>query len=241
MKKRRLQDSDEHMDESWLIPYADLLTLLLALFIVLFASSSINSEKLQQIMISMNSALNGKGSSLILKENASSPAVKPLEKTAGEEKKQEENEKLHSLMENIQSYIEARGLEKVITVQDEPKGIKLSLKDVILFESGSAELKGNSPAILGGLLDLIKGVQNPISIEGHTDNVPITGGTFRSNWELSSARALSVLYFFEQIGIPSNKLQFAGFGEQKPLYPNDTVEHRQANRRVDIMILKVQE
>lgn len=241
MKKRRLQDSDEHMDESWLIPYADLLTLLLALFIVLFASSSINSEKLQQIMISMNSALSGKGSSLILKENASSPAVKPLELTAGEETKQEENEKLHSLMENIQSYIEARGLEKVITVQDEPKGIKLSLKDVILFESGSAELKGNSPAILGGLLDLIKGVQNPISIEGHTDNVPITGGTFRSNWELSSARALSVLYFFEQNGIPSNKLQFAGFGEQKPLYPNDTVEHRQANRRVDIMILKVQE
>lgn len=241
MRRRRLQDNDEHMDESWLIPYADLLTLLLALFIVLFASSSINSEKLQQIMVSMNSALSGKGSSLILKENASSPVVKPLEKTVGKEEQQGENEKLHSLMENIQSYIEARGLEKVITVQDEPKGIKLSLKDVILFESGSAELKGNSPAILGDLLDLIKGVQNPISIEGHTDNVPITGGRFRSNWELSSARALSVLYFFEQNGISSDKLQFAGFGEQKPLYPNDTVEHRQANRRVDIMILKVQE
>lgn len=241
MRRRRLQDNDEHMDESWLIPYADLLTLLLALFIVLFASSSINSEKLQQIMVSMNSALSGKGSSLILKENAGTAAVKPIEKTADEEKKQEENDKLHSLMENIQSYIEARGLEKVITVQDEPKGIKLSLKDVILFESGSAELKGNSPAILGDLLDLIKGVQNPISIEGHTDNVPITGGRFRSNWELSSARALSVLYFFEQNGISSDKLQFAGFGEQKPLYQNDTVEHRQANRRVDIMILKVQE
>ena len=229
-KKRLLHDDDEHIDESWLIPYSDLLTLLLALFIVLFAAGTINNGKLQQIMISMNSALSGQGSSMIQKENAL--ATKKIDL------KEKETEKLHGLMEQIEGYIEARGLEKVITIKDEPKGIKLSLKDVILFESGKADLKGDSLVILKDLLDLIKQVKNPISIEGHTDNVPITNNEFKSNWELSAARALSVLYFFEDKGIPSNKLQFSGFGEQNPLYPNDTVEHRQINRRVDITILK---
>ncbi|MEH7131261.1 OmpA family protein [Neobacillus drentensis] len=229
-KKRLLHDDDEHIDESWLIPYSDLLTLLLALFIVLFAAGTINNGKLQQIMISMNSALSGQGSSMIQKENAL--ATKKIDL------KEKETEKLHGLMEQIEDYIEARGLEKVITIKDEPKGIKLSLKDVILFESGKADLKGDSLFILKDLLDLIKQVKNPISIEGHTDNVPITNNEFKSNWELSAARALSVLYFFEDKGIPSNKLQFSGFGEQNPLYPNDTVEHRQINRRVDITILK---
>ncbi|WML24743.1 OmpA family protein [Neobacillus sp. OS1-33] len=230
-KKRLLHDDDEHIDESWLIPYSDLLTLLLALFIVLFAAGTINNGKLQQIMISMNSALSGQGSSMIQKENAL--ATKKIDL------KEKETEKLHGLMEQIEDYIEARGLEKVITIKDEPKGIKLSLKDVILFESGKADLKGDSLVILKDLLDLIKQVKNPISIEGHTDNVPITNNEFKSNWELSAARALSVLYFFEDKGIPSNKLQFSGFGEQNPLYPNDTIEHRQINRRVDITILKI--
>jgi chemotaxis protein MotB len=230
-KKRLLHDDEEHIDESWLIPYSDLLTLLLALFIVLFAAGTINNGKLQQIMISMNSALSGQGSSMIQKENTL------VSKKIDQKKK--ESEKLHGLMEQIQGYIDARGLEKVITIKDEPKGIKLSLKDVILFESGKADLKGDSLVILKDLLDLIKQVKNPISIEGHTDNVPITNNEFKSNWELSAARALSVLYFFENKGIPSNKLQFSGFGEQNPLYPNDTFEHRQINRRVDITILKI--
>ena len=230
-KKRLLHDDEEHIDESWLIPYSDLLTLLLALFIVLFAAGTINNGKLQQIMISMNSALSGQGSSMIQKENTL------VSKKIDQKKK--ESEKLHGLMEQIQGYIDARGLEKVITIKDEPKGIKLSLKDVILFESGKADLKGDSLVILKDLLDLIKQVKNPISIEGHTDNVPITNNEFKSNWELSAARALSVLYFFEDKGIPSNKLQFSGFGEQNPLYPNDTFEHRQINRRVDITILKI--
>ncbi len=239
MKNRRSHNhDDEHIDESWLLPYSDLLTLLLALFIVLFASGTIDNEKLQQISISMNSALKGQGSSLILKENSVIP--KEVEKNKAAAPKKEETDQLKNLMGQIENYIDERGLNNVITIKDEPKGIKLSLKDMILYKSGSAELKGDSLTILADLLDLIKQVQNPISIEGHTDNVPITGGQFKSNWELSSARALSVLYFFEDKGIPSNKLQFAGFGEQKPIYPNDTLEHRQANRRVDITILKTE-
>lgn len=238
MKKRRPHDDDEHVDESWLIPYSDLLTLLLALFIVLFASGSLDNNKMQQIMISMNSALGGQGSSIIQKGNTNGPKV--IEKGNKDESKQEETEELQSLKEQIEEYIAARGLENAITIKDEPKGIKLSLKDLILFESGKADLKGDSLLILNDLLDLIKQVKNPISIEGHTDNIPITNNEFKSNWELSAARALSVLTFFEKNGIPSNKLQFAGFGEQKPVFPNDSVEQRQTNRRVDITILKTE-
>ncbi|MGJ7921977.1 OmpA family protein [Neobacillus sp. LXY-4] len=239
MKKRKQHDHEEHIDESWLIPYADLLTLLLALFIVLFASSNLSMEKYQQIMISMNNALSGQGNSSI-KQEVIIPKKGNDEKEDKQEENSEEAKKLQGLYLEIDKYIKERGLENVITLKDEPKGIKLSLKDVILFESGSAELKGDSLTILAGLLDLIKQVQNPISIEGHTDNVPITGAQFQSNWELSAARALSVLYFFEQQGIPSSKLQFAGFGEQKPVFSNDTSAHRAANRRVDIIILKTE-
>lgn len=239
MRKRRrklVEESEEHIDESWLIPYADILTLLLALFIVLYAASSIDKVKYQSIMGSFQSELMG---TKIADEKVgltpTPPSPLPEIETPIDETKDSE---LDQLKQQLEAYIEENNLQDVVSFQETKKGIEVSLKDVILFDSGRADLKENSFPTLNGIVGLINTVLNPISIEGHTDNVPAHNTIFSSNWELSAARAASVLHFFESRQVAANRLQFSGYGEYHPLYPNDSDEHRQENRRVTIVILR---
>ncbi|ETI67713.1 flagellar motor protein MotB [Neobacillus vireti] len=245
-RKHFEEEQDEHMDESWLIPYADIMTLLLALFIVLFAASNINVSKYEAIMNALKSELTGTK----IESNQKGLSPKPASKSTAavpqkqepvqnaEPKKSKEEIELDNLKEKLQQYIADNGLKAVITLADTKRGVEVTLQDVILFDSGKADLKPNSFQTLDGLVGLINTVPNPISIEGYTDNVPVGKSGFASNWELSSARAVSVLYYFESKSIASNRLQFTGYGESHPLYPNDTNEHRQENRRVTIVILR---
>jgi chemotaxis protein MotB len=245
MKKRRdrfEEDHEEHISESWLIPYADILTLLLALFIVLFASSNIDKEKYHSIMEAFKSELTGtnidsKEAGLTMKPPAKEPAKQNPVQEPDPGLSKEEIE-LNNLMEQLNKYIVDNHLETVISLQDTKRGVEISLKDVILFDTGKASLKENSLKMLDAFVGLINTVSNPVSIEGHTDSVPIKTAEFASNWELSSARAVSVLHYFESKNIAKNRLQFVGYGEYQPLFPNDTVEHKQENRRVNIIILR---
>jgi chemotaxis protein MotB len=245
-RKHFEEEHEEHMDESWLIPYADIMTLLLALFIVLFASSSINISKYEALMNALKSELTG--TKVENHQQGLSPNA-PSKNTAAVPQKQEpvqnaqpnkskEEIELDNLKEKLQKYIADNGLKAVITLADTKKGVEVTLQEVILFDSGKADLKPNSFQTLDGLVGLFNTVPNPISIEGYTDNVPVGRSGFASNWELSSARAVSVLHYFESKSIPGNRLQFTGYGESHPLYPNDTEEHRQENRRVTIVILR---
>ncbi|MEH7073168.1 flagellar motor protein MotB [Neobacillus drentensis] len=249
MRKQRNrfdEDHEEHIDESWLIPYADILTLLLALFIVLFASSTVDKEKYQSIMESFKSELTGtkiesKESGLSVnpsntKTDEQTGKVPPAKEAAPAPSKEEVE--LNNLKEKLENYVKNNGLNAVITLQDTKRGVEISLKDVILFDPGKAELKSSSFKTLNVLVGLAKTVDNPISIEGHTDNVPIKNASYASNWELSSARAVSVLHYFESKKLTKKRLQFVGYGEYKPIYPNDTNAHKQANRRVNIVILR---
>ena len=249
MRKQRNrfdEDHEEHIDESWLIPYADILTLLLALFIVLFASSTVDKEKYQSIMESFKSELTGtkiesKESGLSVKPSdqktdKQTGKVPPAKEAAPTPSKDEVE--LNQLKEQLTKYVKDNGLNAVITLQDTKRGVEISLKDVILFDLGKAELKSSSFKTLNVLVGLAKTVGNPISIEGHTDNVPIKNAAYASNWELSSARAVSVLHYFESKKIAKKRLQFVGYGENQPIYPNDTKAHKQANRRVNIVILR---
>ncbi|MCK4852324.1 MAG: OmpA family protein [Candidatus Omnitrophica bacterium] len=113
------------------------------------------------------------------------------------------------------------------------------LSDNILFDSGKAELKERAFPVLGKVAEIIKREVpgKNIGVGGHTDNVPITFSNWKSNWELSSARATNVLYFFEDEGIPSEKLSATGYGEYRPIASNDTPGGREKNRRVEIIIL----
>lgn len=250
MKDRRRkfdEEPEEHIDDSWLIPYADILTLLLALFIVLFASSAIDNQKFKSIMESFKSEFTG---TKIDNHNAGLSAQlpnKPLpEKKVKQQKphpsnnhtlSKEDQELLH-LKSQLENYINQNHLQADVTIQDTKRGVEITFKEVILFDVGKADLKTSSFKTLDSISKLIKQLQNPISIEGHTDNVPIKNPQYPSNWELSSARAVSVLHYFESKDIAKNRLQFVGYGEQKPIFKNDTAEHRQANRRVNIVILR---
>ncbi|MFH7818100.1 OmpA family protein [Neobacillus thermocopriae] len=237
-KRRRFDDEhEEHINESWLIPYADILTLLLALFIVLFASSIIDAEKFRSIMESFKSELTG------TKINTTSLTVQPpSDKKQVDEESEEarkEQAELDELLSKLEKFVTDNHLQAVITLQDSKRGVEIALKEVILFDQGKADLKESSYPTLDVLVNLAKTVSNPISIEGHTDNVPIKNSKYPSNWELSSARAVSVLHYFASKGIAQDRMQFVGYGEFKPLYPNDTEEHKQSNRRVNIVILRV--
>lgn len=244
LRKRKKEEHEEHIDESWLIPYADLLTLLLALFIILYASSTINQEKYRSIMESFQSELNGTGVSE--KKHPSPPT--PYDPQPGTEmelkgdKKQlsepEPAQGLDQLKQQLEAYITEKQLQDVISLQDTERGVEISLKDVVLFDSGKSDLKENSFKTLNYLTGLLNRVPNAINIEGHTDNVPIRSSTYPSNWELSAARAASVLHYFESQQVAPGRMQFTGFGEHRPLQPNDTIEHRQANRRVTIVIIR---
>ncbi|MGG3563630.1 flagellar motor protein MotB [Neobacillus rhizosphaerae] len=251
MRKQRRnfdEEHEEHIDESWLIPYADILTLLLALFIVLFASSTVDKAKYESIMEAFKSELTGTK----IENKDSGLSIKPSDKESDEKTDQQEQAtapeaapaqskeeiELNQLKEQLTKYINDNHLEAVISLQDTKRGVEISLKDVILFDPGNADLKASSFKTLDVLVGLSKTVTNPISIEGHTDNVPIKNSKYQSNWELSSARAVSVLHFFESKSIAKERLQFVGYGEYQPLFPNDTKEHKQANRRVNIVILR---
>lgn len=238
-KRKRAFDSDheEHIDESWLIPYADLLTLLLALFIVLYAASTIDKEKYQAIMESFQSELTG--TKIPNDQSGLSPTLPGPEQPLPEVPKDETNDKeLDQLRQKLEGYINDNGLQEMVTLQVTERGIEVSLKEVVLFDSGKAELKERSYQTLNGIVGLINTVQNPISIEGHTDNVSAHNTIYKNNWELSSARAASVLHYLESHQVTPSRLQFSGFGEYKPLYPNDSEQNRQANRRVTIVILR---
>jgi chemotaxis protein MotB len=245
-RKKFEEEHEEHFDESWLIPYADILTLLLALFIVLFASSTVDKAKYESIMESFKSELTGTKIETHNTGLSVSPSEKESdEKTAKEQPAKEnipvpskEEIELNQLKVQLTKYIEDNHLQAVITLQDTKRGVEISLKDVILFDPGKAELKSSSFKTLNVLVGLSKTVSNPVSIEGHTDNVPIKNAAYTSNWELSSARAVSVLHFFESKKVAKNRLQFVGYGEYQPLFFNDTKAHKQANRRVNIVILR---
>lgn len=247
MSKRRRhleEEHEEHIDESWLIPYADILTLLLALFIVLFASSEVDKTKFQSIMDAFKSELSGtkidseqSGLTITQQGEKEKSETDTTSETPAPSQSQEDIE-LDNLKKQLEAYVVSNGLEAMVSLQETRRGVEIVLKDVLLFDSGKAILKESSHPTLDAFVNLFNTLPNAISIEGHTDNVPIGNAAYPSNWELSSARAVSVLHYFSSKNIPNDRMQFTGFGEFQPIQPNDTDEHRQENRRVNIVILR---
>lgn len=250
-KGRHAAEPENH--ERWLITYADLITLLMVFFIVLYAMSKVEESKADALIKSLHNAFNH----VVVIETKSAGSEPTHEKpdhvpspdktknnvqTTMDQRKLQEFKKneqqLQELKQKLQQYIEEHQLQNVIILNDIPRGIEISLKDLILFDSGKAELKQDAYPILDVILGLVKTVDNPINIEGHTDDRAIKTAKFPSNWELSAARALTVLHHFEQNNIQAERLRFTGYGEFKPLVINNTPENRQANRRVNIVILR---
>ena len=229
---RRGRRVSENNTDNWLTTYSDMVTLLLAFFVLLFSFSEIDAQKFRSIMSSFDGgtgALNN-GTTLELDEN-----LEPLEDTL-------ENE-LESLKDLLEEYAESIGLGSEIVLSIEERGLVIRFMDKVLFDSGRASLRPESIEILSSIAEVLNKEEfsnRLIKVEGHTDTVP-TGNLseFPTNWELSSTRATNVLRFLvEEKGIDGSRISSSGYSYYRPIAPNDTAENKQKNRRVDIVILR---
>lgn len=247
-KRKRKKHHEEHVGEDWLLPYADILTLLLALFIVLFSMSSIDAQKFQAMSQAFNEAFSS-GTGIFeypspMPEDEAQAIDDDEGATESDEEKAEKAEKIEKLeLENIQNkvnaYIEEKNLTDKLDTSLTDEGLLLTIRDNVLFPSGSAEVRPEDLHTANEISELL--VMNPprnIIISGHTDDIPISNPQFESNWELSVMRAIN----FMKIVLKNEQLDPArfsakGFGEFSPIGSNDTNEGRAKNRRVEILIL----
>jgi chemotaxis protein MotB len=230
---RRLGGGKQEAMESagmmrWLLTYADMITLLLALFIILFSISTINKVKLQRLVHDLGGGFNSQDAINNPPNGMTTSATK---------------DDLQAMQAQLQSYIQSQSLQKSVQTKITRDGKKRELvitllSDKQLFDSGKADIKPFTKKILDEVYKQLKTRQNEVRVEGNTDNVPISNDQFPSNWELSAARATGVArYFVEDDGLSPLRISALGYGQYRPRVPNDTDEHRAENRRVDVVIL----
>ncbi|MGI6707462.1 MAG: OmpA family protein [Clostridia bacterium] len=252
MPRPRRRGEQNGGSPEWMTTYADMVTLLLCFFVLLFSFSKIDAEKWRELVKSMRqigiSEEELRGDSPMpsfpteLDEDEPFPE-ESLEPESPEEIQKEEPDEFDELYRKIKDYIQKNGLDTEIELGQNESGILIRFKEHVLFDSGKAEIKKNALTILndiyGVLHDSEKDIQM-IRIEGHTDNVPIHTSHYPSNWELSTARAVNVLrYFIEVRDLNPLKVSAVGYGEYHPIRKNDTDENRARNRRVDLVIVRM--
>ena len=239
-KKRKKHDHEEHIDESWLIPYADLLTLLLALFIVLFASSSVDATKFKQISDSFETIFNG-GTGVMnypsetVPENTNGSSNEHDNKGNGDTPQKE----LQDVQAKVEEYINKNKLNDSLKTKLTDEGLLITITNDVLFDSGSAIVRKDERSIATQISKLI--VTNPplsVIISGHTDNVPIKNELFQDNWDLSVTRAVNFMkIMLENKNLKPQSFSAKGYGEYKPIVSNRTATGRAKNRRVEILVL----
>ena len=240
----RKRKHPEHVNhERWLVSYADFITLLFAFFTTLYAISTVDQKKVGKMVYSMRTAFNldffkGQQAESSPVGGATKIAVvpAPAEPAAGNGKGIGSDRYLR-LVQELTQLAEDPALKGRIEIRQEKRGVVIALSEAAFFGSGSADLQKGTSEALGVVGAKLKEKGYEILVEGHTDNVPVRSRTFRSNWELSTARATVVVaYFVDQMGYAPTKVGAAGYGEHKPVAANDTPEGRARNRRVDIVV-----
>ena len=209
--------------DRWLISYADLMTLLFAFSMTLYAAHAEHPDRVSFPASGHATA------ALAPKAVATPPAITPLSSSAAPDTALEQR-----LARELAGAIGARRVELI----RDTRGLVVSMPDDAAFPIGSAEATGEARRLIERVGDTLRDVPNGIRIEGHTDNVPIRTAKYDSNWELSTARASAIVaVLVERVGIDASRLSAAGYGQYHPLNPNDTDAHRARNRRVDLVIL----
>lgn len=226
--KKKIEEEEELTAPFWMTTYGDMVTLMLTFFILLVSYSTIELEKFRGAMESLKGALG-------IFEGHESPQKSPYINfdTSVSSRRAD----LHNRAKQMEALILSEELQDIVEFEVLEGGILLRLGQEVLFDLGKASIKPEAKPILSTLSKVLKENLKEIQVEGHTDDIPIHTRRFPSNWELSAARALSVVrYFFEYEGIPEKHLIAVGRGEHRPLVPNDSPENRRKNRRVEIMI-----
>lgn len=243
-KKAKKKKHDEHIDESWLLPYSDLLTLLLALFIVLFASSSIDQAKMEQMSKVFTEIFEGSSGFM----DHTSVIQNPTTITDGVSEQQaayiQDQKELKEIQERIDNFIAVNELESTFATKITDEGLLITIRDSILFDPGKADVKQDYISIAEELSKLLQ-LDPPryIVVTGHTDNVPQNNEEFRSNWELSVMRAVNLMKLIMDSNSQLDPKYFSakGYGEYNPIASNDTDAGRAQNRRVEVLIQQLVE
>jgi chemotaxis protein MotB len=277
---RRRGHGDEHeSEERWLLTYADMITLLMALFMVLFSISSVNISKYQTLQKSLKAAFSGNilpGGKSVAQQGATAnsanvPArveLQAIEPVATEGASSLQNSTAHGssgstsasssaaaaaasqanaqkqaaefqhIKEELEAYARSHGFAKSVKASIEARGLVIRvLTDDLLFASGQASLEHRAGGLLGEIAQLLNvDATHPISVEGNTDNIPIHSSQYPSNWELSTARASTVVRFLISHGVGASRLTALGNAEQDPIASNTTAAGRARNRRVEIVM-----
>jgi chemotaxis protein MotB len=282
-RRRRRGGAEESSNERWLLTYADMITLLMALFMVLFSISSVNISKYQTLQKSLKAAFSGNilpGGKAVAQQGAtdnsanvpSSVELQAIEPVATEGSSSLQNSTAHGtssaaasssstsavtaaaqaaaqrqaaefarIKRELDAYAASHGFSKSVQTTIEARGLVIRvLTDDLLFASGQATLEGRAYGLLSEIAQLLNvDTTHPISVEGNTDNVPIHSSQFPSNWELSTARASTVVRFLIAHGVGAGRLTASGNAEQRPLDTNATAAGRARNRRVEIVMRRI--
>ena len=248
--KRQVASHENH--ERWLVSYADFITLLFAFFVVMFASTQADKTKAKAVSESVREALeHGQFSSAIstVLGRGKHEATKPPTSTIRIEAKENTNPaapEIHppDLTKSLDTLLQGLDAELKggkVQLKLEKRGLVISLREAAFFASGDDAVALASYPILGKIAEVITRLPNQLRLEGHTDSKPIHTSRFRSNWELSAARAIAMLELLSRrFEIPNDRMAVVGYAENGPTDTNETEEGRAHNRRVDLVVLSAQ-
>lgn len=244
MARRRRREEEHENHERWLVSYADFITLLFAFFVVMYAISSVNEGKYKVLSDSLTNAFRNitavEGGQPILVTPGSPPLVqKPVgkpDKLVSDPKRGEQQQKMRNIAKEIMDALQPLVAQGKVRLLETSRGVTIEINDSVLFPAGQAKLQPASMSAMLAIAEVLARTDFPITIEGHTDNLPINTAQFPSNWELSAVRATTVLRLFNDGGVGAERLTAIGYGDTRPVETNTTAEGRARNRRVSILI-----
>jgi chemotaxis protein MotB len=247
---RRVKIHAHENHERWLISYADFITLLFAFFVVMFASSHADQKKAKQMSASVKEAIEQGSMPKALMEmlGRKRPPMTNDAKRAAESAQPEEGAKQDSalaamaeLVPSLQSLTDALEQEikgGKVSINMEPRGLVVSLKEAAFFPPAGDGIEPDALPIIGKIADSARKLPNKILLEGHTDSTPIHNERFRSNWDLSAARAIAMLNVMaDRFAVPRGRMSVSGYAENVPIASNESIDGRRKNRRVDVVFL----
>jgi chemotaxis protein MotB len=262
-RRHKVHEEEEHENEErWLVSFADMMTLLFCLFMVLFAISSVNTSKFEALQKALQNAFSGKilsGGQAVMetgndkKPNDPSveppmPSLTPLQamattslKISNNKAAKREEQDFRALKRRIDALVKKEGLTGKVQTTIRKRGLVVELlTDNVFFDSGQAMLKPPAMSLLDKLGDVLRAEEtHPVVVEGHTDSEPIATSQYPSNWELSGARASAVIRTFVNDGVTRGRVSGALYGAESPTATNATPEGRSRNRRVDVILTRM--
>ncbi|PHS26624.1 MAG: flagellar motor protein MotD [Methylophaga sp.] len=245
MARRRKKQEEYINHERWLVSYADFITLLFAFFVVMYSISSVNISKYRVLSDTLESVFSSPGSTdpIQLEEHDTTapPVITPINLIELPPTPPPVSEKIIRTINDLAQQFNSTFAEKIenedISIKQGNNWLELEIKSSALFYSGESRLERTAIPIIAKAAEILKTSSNPVQVEGFTDNQPISTPRFPSNWELSAARAASVVHLLNRYGVSPNRMSAIGYGQFKPIADNTTESGRQKNRRIVLVVL----